>query len=885
MFRVALKDLLARKRRLVTTGLAVVLGIAFLTGTQLLSAALSDSIEDLIGDVYKGIDAVVRSPDTQETPFGQPIRTPVPASLVEQVDAVDGVRVAEGFVESTGPQLVDADGKVFGSGGFGPPTLVYNWIEDDELRTGVVNEGRGPEADDEIALDFDTTDALGLRIGDQVTLATLQSGTEDFELVGVLGLGEDGTMSSGAKPMFFTTPTAMRLVDQPDQFNYIAVAAEPGITQQELAGRLADALPGSQVLTGDAFTEESQESISQFVDILGTFVSVFGYIALFVAIFIIYNTFSIVITQRSRETALLRAVGARRRQVLGATMLEAVIVGLIAAVFGLLFGVLLSAGLIKLVGSFFTVGSGFPPVTISAVITAVVIGVVVTVLSAFIPALRSSKIPPIAALSETSLDRADLSTSRKVWGAVLLLGGAGLIAYGLTDPDIDLNPLVLVGAGAAAVLLSVAVILGPLIAAPVSRLLATLFRAGRDSLPVRLAGENAARNPKRTAATAAALTIGVTLVVVIAIVASSIKATFDSTIASSVKADFVVATASVTSLGSIPADLEGQIEELPDVASASPVRFGLLRLLDDAAKERAAAKDEAPSGLLGAEDNAPVGQDEFVLGIDPATWFDAVDSGTLEGSVDDLGPNTMAVNKDYAEDRGWERGDRIPVYFAATGETELEVAVIFDSNVGQGEIYLPLETFVPNMLPLFNVDLQIFVTAAEGADTAALGEQLDTLVEDLPTVAVQDLDEFIEAQTGPINTFLGIVYGLLGLAIVIALIGIANTLSLSVLERTRELGLLRAVGMSRRQLRSMVRTEAAIIAVFGTLIGLVIGILFSIALTLAISSDTPGLFTYQLPVVQLIIITVCAAFAGILAAWLPARRAAKLDVLTAISSV
>ena len=885
MFRVALKDLLARKRRLVTTGLAVVLGIAFLTGTQLLSAALSDSIDDLIGDVYKGIDAVVRSPDTQETPFGQPIRTPVPAALVDQVAAVDGVRVAEGFVESTGPQLIDADGKVYGGSGFGPPTLVYNWIQDEDLRTGVLTQGRGPEADDEIALDFDTADALEVEVGDKVTLATLQAGTETFELVGILGLGEDGTMSSGAKPMFFTTATAMRLVDQPDQFNFVAVAAEPGNTQAELARRLADQLPGTQVLTGDAFTEESQESISQFVDILGTFVSVFGYIALFVAIFIIYNTFSIVITQRSRETALLRAVGARRRQVLGATMLEAVIVGLIAAVFGLLLGVLLSAGLIRLVGTFFTVSSGFPPVTFSAVLTALLIGIVVTVFSAFIPALRSSKIPPIAALSETSVDRSDLSTARKVWGAILLVGGGALIGWGLSDPDIDLNPLVLVGAGAAAVLLSVAVILGPLIAAPVSRVLATLFRGGRDSLPVRLAGENAARNPKRTAATAAALTIGVTLVVVIAIVASSIKATFDSTIASSVKADYVVATASVTSLGAIPAELQGRIEELPDVASASPVRFGLVRLLDAAGKERASAQDEAPAGLVGAADNAPLGQDEFVLGIDPATWFDAVDSGTLDGSIEDLGTNTMAVNRDYASDRGWSRGDRIPVYFAATGQQLLEVAVLFDSNVGQGEIYLPLETFVPNMLPIFNVDLQIYVTAADGADTAALGEQLDELVADIPTVVVQDLDEFIEAQTGPINTFLGIVYGLLGLAIIIALIGIANTLSLSVLERTRELGLLRAVGMSRRQLRRMVRTEAAIIAVFGTLIGLVIGILFSLALTAAISADSPGLFTYRLPVAQLVVITVCAALAGIVAAWLPARRASRLDVLTAISSV
>ena len=883
MFRVAFKDLMARKRRLVTTGIAVVLGIAFLTGTQLLSGALNDSIEDLIGDVYKGIDVVVRSPDTQETPFGQPIRTPVPAELVDPVAEVDGVRAAEGFVEATGPQLVDSDGKVFG-GGFGPPTLVYNWVQDDELRTGRLTQGRGPEADDEIALDFDTADQLGRELGDTVTLATLQSGTEEFELVGILGLGEDGKKSSGAKPMFFTTATAMRLVDQPDQFNFVAVAAEPGTTQQQLADRLAEEVPTYQVLTGEAFTEESQEAISQFVDILGTFVSVFGYIALFVAIFIIYNTFSIIITQRTRETALLRAIGARRRQVLGATLLEALIIGVVAAILGLLIGMLLATGLIQLVGSFFTVSQSVPSLSVSAIATALIVGVVVTVLSAWIPALRSSKVPPIAAMSEVAQDRSDLSTSRKVWGTILLVGGGALIGYGLTDPDIELNPLILVGAGAAAVLLSVAVILGPLIAAPVSRLLAKPFaRGGRTS--GRLAGENAARNPKRTAATAAALTIGVTLVTVIAIVAASIRSTFDATIADSVNADYVVATASVTSLGSIPADLRGRIAELPDVAAASPVRFGFVRLLDEAAMKNADKETEVPAGLVGAGDSAPPGQDEFLLGVDPDSWFDVVDSGELQGSLDDLGEGTMAVNRSYAEDRGWELGDRIPMYFGATGEQELEIAVVFERDIGQGGIYLPLDTFDANMLPLFKVDAQIYVEAAEGADTAALGRALDELVADSPTVAVQDLDEFIEAQTEPINTFLAIIYGLLGLAILIALIGIANTLSLSVLERTKELGLLRSVGMSRKQLRRMVRIEAAIIAVFGTLIGLVIGILFSIALTVAISADAPDQFTYRLPVLQLVVITVVAALAGVMAAWLPARRASRLDVLGAISSV
>jgi putative ABC transport system permease protein len=803
------------------------------------------------------------------------------------VASVDGVRAAEGFVESTGPQLVGRDGKVFGSAGFGPPTLVYNWIEDPQLRTGKIREGRGPTADGEIALDFDTAEGLGVDLGDSVTLVNQQDGKEQFTLVGILGLGQEGDKSSGARPMFFTTATAQRLVDQPDAFNYVAAGADEGLSQEDLVDRLSFALPAEQVVTGQAFTDESAAAISQFVDFLNIFVSVFGYIALFVAIFIIYNTFSILVTQRTRETALLRAIGARRRQVLGATMMEAILIGLVAALLGLVFGSLLAAGLIWLVSKAFTVAGGIPAPTVGSIVTAVVVGIVVTVLSALIPALRSSKVPPIAALSDTAIDRSDLSLSRKVWGTVLALVGAGLIALGLADPEWlgDVNALIPVGVGAAAILVSVAVVLGPLIAAPVSRVLARLFSI-RGGLATRLAGENAARNPKRTAATAAALTIGVTLVVVIAVLASSIKATADATISNSVKADYVVATGSVTSLGAIPPTLVDQVAALDDVAAASPVRFGPLTLLDTKAKESASATTTTvPTGVVGNTGAAPAGETAFVLGIDPSTFFEVVDHGTLTGSPDDLVDGTVAANASYAEERGWKVGDKIPVYFAKTGEQDLELALVFDRNVSQGDIYLPMDTFTANSLPLFNSDAYIYIQATEGADLAELGKQLNGLVADNPTIVVQDLEEFTKAQTGPIDTFLIVIYALLGLAILIALIGIANTLSLSVLERTRELGLLRAVGMSRKQVRRMVRVESAIIAVFGTLIGLVIGILLSLAISVPISSEFDDLFRFSLPIVQLVIITILAALAGVLAAWLPARRAARLDVLDAISSV
>ena len=433
------------------------------------------------------------------------------------------------------------------------------------------------------------------------------------------------------------------------------------------------------------------------------------------------------------------------------------------------------------------------------------------------------------------------------------------------------------------VLVSFALVIGPTMASPFSRLLARVM-GPVGGVSARLAGENAARNPKRTASTAAALTIGVTLVTLIAVIASSIKASTDKMIDQSVTADYVVATVSLTSFGAIPPDLTEKISALDDVAVASPLRFGFMRLLDAKAVANAATATTVPPGTFGVPDDAPPGEDTAVLGMDPRTWFDVVDAGTTDGSPSDLGPGTVAVEKHYAETRGWRLGDTIPVYFGATGRQELEVAMVFEQGLGQTPIWLPMDTFAANQLPLFNSDYQIYVKGADGASMSELRDQLDALVADLPTVAVQDLQQFVEAQTGPINTFLYIVYGLLALAIIIALVGITNTLALSILERTRELGLLRAIGMSRRQLRRTVRYEAAIIAVFGALMGLVLGVVFSAALTVAVAADNPGLVTYHLPVVQLVAITVIAAVAGVVAAWLPARRAARLDVLAAIAS-
>ncbi len=698
------------------------------------------------------------------------------------------------------------------------------------------------------------------------------------------GLGEDGTRSSGAKVLVFDTPVAQRLGQMPDAFSYIAVAADDGLTQDELVVRLVNALPDQQVLTGEQFTAESADAISQFVDILTTFVSVFGWVAIVVACFIIYNTFSILVAQRTRETALLRAIGARRRQVLTATLIEATVVGLLASLAGIVAGVLLAAVMKWFMGNFFTVQPGLPSVTVGSVVLAFSIGVGVSVLSSLVPAWRSTRVPPIAALSDVAIDRSNMSRARVAWGALTLVAGAVLLTLGLAD--VGPSPLFVLGAGAFLILVALALVLGPLIAAPVSRLLAKPFSLG-SRVTGRLAGENAARNPKRTAATAAALTIGVTLVSLIAILASSVKTSVDEAVNSSIAADYVVSAGTFAFGVGVPADRVEQIAALDDVAAASPVRFSPVRLLDAYAQQQAAQSGDttdtfgAPSG---AQDQAPPGQDDFAIGIDPATFFDVIDLGTLQGSPDDLTEGTFATLESVAEQRGWQLGDVVPFYFARTGVQELRLDLIAERDVGQGNYFLPLETFEPNVQPMFDLDVLVYVQATDGADLAALREQLDAIVADLPKVEVQDLAQYAEAQTGPIDTFLTVIYALLGLAVVIALIGIANTLSLSILERTRELGLLRAVGMSRKQVRRSVLIESSIIAVLGTLIGLVLGIGFSFALSIRLAGDNPDLFTFHLPLFHLVVIVVVAALAGVVAAVLPAWRASRLDVLRAISS-
>lgn len=884
MLRVALKDILARKRRLVTTGLAILLGIAFLSGTQMLSQTLKESISGIFDYAYDSYDAVARSPKEQDLGFGQKLRVPVDAEVVEKVRRVSGVRAASGIVESSTAKLIGSNGKVYGSS-FGPPTIVYNWQSDPRLTSGSLTDGRGPKSNDEMVLDFASAADAGLRVGDRVKVAS-QEGTREFTLVGLVGIGPDGKTSPGATTLIFPTEVAQELARIPGQFNYVVAAADPGLDQITLASAIAGALPDVQVVTGEQFKAENVNAIGQIVDILLTFVSVFGYIALFVAAFIIYNTFSILIAQRTRETALLRAVGARRSQILFANVIEAIIVGALASLLGLLLGTGLASVLRSVVSNIFSMATTQAVPTASNVLYALGVGISVTVISSFVPSLRASRVPPIAALSEATVDRANLSMGRVVWGSGVLIIGSGLAVVGFMD--LGPNPLLTFGAGAALVLIAVSLILAPVIIGPFFGAIGRLS-PWRGSIVSRLSRANAVRNPRRTASTAAALTIGVTLVTLIAIVANSIKASVDTAATEALNADFIVGVGTFSLGSGLPESTVKSIKALDSVAVASPMRFGPVRITDaygaKHAAEGSSGSSDGSTGSFGAAVGGPRGQDVLVAGVDPQTIFDVLNFGKLQGSKRDFVDGTIAVEESVAKKRNWRIGDEVPLYFAETGEQKVRVAVIYPNNVGSSAFFLPISTFKANMLKVFNLDFLLSVKVADGYSDSTVRTELERQVKDLPEVTVQDIRQYIDSQTAPFDTFLAIIYALLMLAVIIALIGIANTLSLSVLERTRELGLLRAVGMSAKQLRRSIFAESLLIAVFGTGIGLALGVVFSAAVSTVIAAENPDVFTYTVPVGSLAIIVIGALVSGVVAAIVPAWRAARMQVLQAVAAL
>ncbi len=848
MLKVTVKSLLARRFRLVTSGLAVLLGVAFMAGALVLTDTIGRTFSDLFAGVNAGTDAYVRSTGALGGGGFDGQRARVDVALVDAVAAVDGVEAAEGTIEDGYAQLLDRDGEPLG-GGFGPPTFGSAWGEVDELNAFSLVEGVAPSGPGEVVIDEGSAEDAGLDVGDR-TRVLVQAGSEPVEVVGIARLG-NGSDVTGASYVLFAATEAQRLVAEPGRVDAIRVVATPGVTQGELARRVAEALPGLvEVLTGAEITEEEQSALAEGLGFLSRFLLVFAGIALFVGAFIIHNTFSILVAQRAREMALYRAVGASRTQVLSSVVLEAVVVGLLASGLGLLLGIGVAGALKSLLG---TIGLELPGggvvLTGGTVVAALVTGVAVSLVAAVLPARRASKVAPVAAMRDEVHDVSNQSRVRALAGLALLALGGALLWQGLGG-DVE-DPVQLVGGGVLATFVGV-VVLGPSVAPPLSRAIGWPLPRLRG-MAGNLARENAARNPRRTASTAAALMIGVGLVGFIAIVAASATASIDEVIDDTVRSDFVL-NAETFGFGGLSPDLAAALDRAPEVDEASGVRFGFAEVAGDT---------------------------QQLLAVDPATFGVLVDVGVTDGSLGALDTDGVAVQSDVAAESGLAVGDTIGVRFAETGLQRLEVAALFTEGGITGDYLLGLPAYEANVADQF--DSLVYVTVADGVATADARAAVEEVAADHPTAEVQDLTEFKEAQSALFRPLLGLIYVLLALAVLIALVGIANTLALSIFERTHELGLLRAVGMTRGQLRSTVRWESVIIALLGTVLGLALGISFGWAMVAALADD--GFTELRVPFATIAVVTTLAALAGVVAAVLPARRAGRLDVLGAIAHV
>ena len=842
MFHLTLRELAAKKLRLLTTAIAVMLGVAFMAGTLVLTATISKTFDGLFTDGYAGTDAYVRGTSEINAQFGMQ-RPRLDASIVDTISKVDGVAAAEAKVSGYA-QLVDAAGKPVGDPGQGAPTFGESWTTVAELNPYRIAEGHAPSGPAEVVIDRHSAKTAGIHVGDSTTVLTKQ-GARQFTVSGIATFGDADSMG-GASAVLFDAATAEALVAEPGQVDAVAVVAADGVSQQQVTDNIANVLPTkAEVLTGDQITAETQGDVKDGLSFFNTFLMVFALIALFVGAFIIFNTFSIIVAQRQKEMALLRALGASNRQVTRSVLLEATVVGLISSIAGVVAGI----GVVKLLKALldafgFDIPAGPVVVAMSTIALCLAIGTIVTLVSAVIPARRAGRIPPIAAMRAVAIDRAASSRRRIVVGSSILAVGIGSLVAGLSG-----GTIALVGFGALVTFIAVAV-LAPVLARPAARIIgAPMARFGGVSGT--LGRENAMRTPKRTASTAAALMIGVALVGFIMTFAASAKASINRSIDRDFHGDYVLDTGTY-GVGGVSHTLATDLATRPEFSAVT------------ASRVTTAAVD---------------GEVTDLNSFDAATVTSIFDIEPQQGDIANLGTDGIAVEDGYATEHGLTLGSKVPVTFAE-GATTLTVEAIFGDETWTGSTFV--DHAVLNSFGIDPLDAKVYVRDAPSVDSATARTALEQAATNYPSVEVMDHSEFKASKAGDINTLLNLIYALLGLAIVIALIGITNTLALSIFERTRELGLLRAIGMTRSQLRATVRWESMIIALFGTLLGLSVGLFFGWSVVHALADQ--GFTSFVVPTGSLLVVGAIAAIAGVAAAVLPARRAARLDVLGAIAT-
>ena len=850
------KEAWARKRRLAGILIAVGLGVAFLAGALTFGDTLTANFNQLFSTATSGTSAVVRSATATGRGITAP-RPPIPASLLATVRAVPGVADAQPSIAGAAT-LLGADGKAVG--GLGPPRAAGNWIADPALTPYRLATGHAPHGLHQVVINQGAATAGRLHLGSVTTV--LVPRPVRVQVVGLATFGRAAGFG-GAPYVAFSYQGAQRYLTRSGAtggtaalVSSIQVSAARGVSPEVLAARLDRALPRSvQAITGAQLTSNNLAALnSGFLTALRVILVVFAGIALLVAAFSIASTFGILVAQRTREAALLRALGASRGQVLRSVLAEAVAVGTVGSVLGVAAGL----GIAQLLKALFdAAGFALPAgglvVTGGSIAVSLLTGIVVTTAVGLLPALRASRVSPLEALRESAATTSPAPRGRLAAGLVLLLAGVGLVLASLTGTST--RTLSLTGLGALGTALGM-VALGPAVARPVTRLLARPLASWRGVTGT-LAGRSATRNPRRTAAAATALMIGVAVVTLFTVYAASLRTAEVSGVSGSFTGDIAITeggfgggpSASGMSLG-----LASAVSRIPGVATVSGLASG-----------------QAEIG----------GQSESVTAVPPGTIGQVLNLHVTAGSIGRLGPDQIAVSSIQATDRGWRLGTPAALVLPDGTTHRVTVGAIYTSRNLVGDYVLPLPLWAPHTAQL--TASAIFVKLAPGGKAAAVQAAVTRAAASYGKLTVADRATFVADAGKAVSTVLAIVYALLVLAIVIAVSGIGNTLSLSVYERTREIGLLRAVGQTRAQLRSMVRLESVLVAAFGTVGGLALGGFLGWALAEA-GARSSGLTQPSFPAAQLILIAVLGGLAGVIAAIRPARRAARLPLLAAIAA-
>lgn len=865
MLRTTLAGLLAHKVRLLLSSVAIFLGVGFVAGTLVLSASMQQSFFDSFARDAKGVDAAVLSTAAADPYGGQDKASDLlPAAALSAVRTVPGVAAAEGRLAGSAP-LLGSDGKVITNGG--RPGTGFAVGTDPALRGFTLVSGRSPSTDGEVVVDRTTATAQHFTLGQRIGVIDQQSRTAYFTLVGTIDQGASKMFSNGSS-VGFTPAEAMRITGTLG-YRQINARAAAGVSQSELAARIAalPALHGDQVLTGSALATQEANQVVHFTNVLTDGLLIFAVIALFVAALVIYNTFTILVAQRMRELALLRCVGAGRAQVFGGTLLESAAVGVLASLLGIGVGVLLALGMMAVMSAF---GASFPTTALvvspSTALVSILIGTVVTVGSALLPALRATRVPPVAALGEQYEPSAEGRKAGWVrYGiiAVFGLGGLGLAVAGRQNGGA--NGLFLVVAGGCVLFVGL-LAAGPLYVGPLTRLVGAL-PAAVFGTPAKLASANARRNPFRVASTTAALTIGVTLVSMFSVVSSSVSATAAATITAHYPFDFQVApiTGGRGDRGGDARGGAGQRTVPPSVV--------------------AALRAQPQLGTVAASYSTSATVDGHTL---DARAMDASAYGTIfkptltYGSLSAVRPGTVALDSDALSRLGVRPGGTVKVATSGAGTLTETVGAVMTAGDSVPQLLLSTADFQRGYAP--TGASQVVMLTASGVSASDAQAAIDQATASDPLLQVQSATEYKSSLTSGINGIMTFFSALVGLAIVIALFGIANTLSLSVIERTRESALLRAIGLERRQLRAMLALEAVQMALVGALVGIGLGSLFGWAVMGAFikSSSAVGVITY--PFARLALYFALAAAAGVLASLLPARRAARVSIVDSLAA-